>query len=304
MGYSAGVTTFRVDGRPDGGEFADGDAAALKYDILKQVGSHSPPTCIDLSACCHLKPYSIACLCGLAALARLQGREISLILPNDVGFSEHLCRLALPQWFQCGPLPEVVRRESNLPVEQVRWPPDRASERIIDLLVPNDGVPANVAPTLKAAVDEIIRNALTHAESPIDCVVVGQAFLGTGKVEVCVLDLGQTIRGHLTKNPAYRSILTDREAIERATVDGVTGTPPGTKNWRGEVNSGIGLHFVRSWCERGGGELTILSGNAWMTFSQNQPVSASIGPRFQGCLVNVRFFTDSGLQSAPTEHIL
>lgn len=299
------MTMFRVNNLPDRGSFADGNGAALKYDVLKQVGSHDVPSCIDLSGCCHLKPYSIACLCGLAALGRVQSRDISLILPNNADFSEHLCRLELPQWFQCGPLPEVIRRDSNLPVEQVRWPPGHASERIIDMLVPNAGVSANVVPNLKSALDEIIRNALTHAESPIDCIVVGQAFPGTGKVEVCVLDLGQTIRGHLTKNPDHQNLASDRQAIEHATVDGVTGTLRGTLNRRGEPNSGIGLHFVRDMCERGQGELTILSGDAWVTYSQNPPVSGDIiGPKFKGCLVNVRFFTDSGLPSPPIEQIL
>lgn len=297
--------TFRVNHVPDRGSFADRGSAALKYDVLRQVGAHEIPDCIDLTECVHLKPYSIACLCGLAALARTKGQEIELKPPKDTAFAEHLCRLEVPRWFKCGPLPEVVRRESNLPVEQVRWGDVGAAERIIEMLAPNAGLPPGVGPTMKASLDEIIKNALTHAESPIDCIVVGQAFPGTGKVEIAVLDLGQTIRGHLTKNPLYAHIKTDADAIQLATEDGVTGTPSGRLNRRGEANSGAGLHYVRSYCEHGAGELTILSGDAWVTYSDGIPVIGRLhGSGFLGCLVNVRFYTFQGLHEAGTEPIL
>ena len=152
----------------------------------------------------------------------------------------------------------------------------------------------------------IALHASTHAESPIDCFVAGQSYPKTGKVEVAVLDLGQTIRVHLSKNPLHSRVRSDEEAILLAVQDGVTGTPPGQQNRRGFANSGAGLAFVREFCEGGSGELTVLSGDSWVTFRQGlAPVKGKIfGPRFQGCLVNVRFFTGYPLPKASTEPIL
>lgn len=298
------MSTFFVDGRPDGGGFADGNSGALKYDIIKRAGSRQVPDCIDLTECPHLKPYSVACLCSLAAVARLGGRKVGLKLPKEPAAAEHLCRLGVPDWFECGPLPEVVRRESNLPVEQVRWPPANAADRIMEMLVPSAQLPPGVGPRMKESLDEVLRNALTHAESDIDCVVVGQSFPTTGKVELAVLDLGQSIHGHLTKNPKYAGIRGDAEAIIRATEDAVTGTV-GFLNRRGEPNSGAGLYELRKYCESGGGELTILSGDSWVTFGNDRPVIGRLyHQRFLGCLVNVRFYTGAILRTEESEAIL
>lgn len=159
---------------------------------------------------------------------------------------------------------------------------------------------------MEASLDEIISNALTHAESPIDCIVAGQAFDGTGKIEVAVLDLGQTIRGHLTKNPKYKHIETSRDAILKAMEDGVTGTPDGQRNRRGGQNSGAGLPFVRDYCTAGGGALTVLSGEASWTFVQgSDPLFQEIWKQgFRGCLVNIRFFIDIELAAGTPDPIL
>jgi hypothetical protein len=299
------MSTFRVSALPDGGDFGQGANAPLAFDILKRTATHAVPDVIDLSACTHLKPYAISCLCGLGILARSRGKDVSLILPENGGCKEHLCRLDLPRWFTCGPIPSVVQRTSNLPIEHVTWPPGQAAERIIDMIAPQAQLGAGVSPRMKESLDEIITNALTHAESPIECVVAGQAFPATGKVEVSVLDLGQTVRGHLSKHPKYLRVASDQEAILLAVQDGVTGTPPGTINRRGIANSGAGLAFVREYCSIGGGQMTILSGDVWVTFGESaEPVIGHLRQRFQGCLVNVRFFTGIDLPSAATEPIL
>lgn len=300
------MPVFRVDQRADRGDFAAGDSAGLAWDVLRQTANHTLFDEIDLSDCPHLKPYAIACLCGLGLLVRNNGGGVRLTLPTDGGCRDHLCRLQMPAWFNCGPLPEVIQRATNLPLEQVKWPASGAAERIIEMLAPRAQLPPAVSPRMMESLDEIIHNALTHAHSPIDCVVVGQAFPHTKKVEVAILDLGQTIKGHLSQNPKYRDITADSDAIVKATEDGVTGTPDGQLNSRGEPNSGAGLAFTRDYCERGGGELTILSGDCWVTFGPGQtPIIGHLNRyRFQGCLVNVRYSTGFCLPGSAAEPIL
>lgn len=272
--------TFRVCAMPDAGEFADGNSAALAWDILHRTAAHRVPETLDLSVCVHLKPYAIACLCGLAEMAKNSGASVQIVPPTNEGCSAHLARLGLPSFFS-GEWATSAPRDTNISIKRVSWPPGNEGERIVEVLAPRANLAPGVFPRMVEGLDEIILNALTHAASPIDCIVAGQAFPNVGKGEVAVLDLGQTIRTHLTSNPKYAGIQTDRDAILKAMEEGVTGTPDGQRNVRGEQNSGAGLAFIRDYCESGGGELTVLSGNTWVTCSGGTPVIGHFQGRFQ-----------------------
>ena len=286
---------FAVCDIPDGGDFATGNSAGLAWDILHRTATHRIPDVVDLSGCVHLKPYSLACLCGLGAMARVAGTPIRAIPPVHLECAQHLVRLGIPE-FLPGEWERGEARETNIVAKQVEWPPSREAERIVEVLAPRAALAAGVFPEMVAGLDEIMRNALTHSLSPIDCIVVGQAFPQTEKVEIAVLDLGQTIKNHLVSNPEHAHLRTDQAAILKAMEEGVTGTPNGQRNRRGEPNSGAGLPFIRQYCEGGGGELTVLSGEAWATFSGGRtPVMGDLRTRFQGCLVNIRYFTGRNL---------
>lgn len=292
-----------ISKKPDAGDFPE---QRLAWDILKTAGAHRVPDEIDLSACTHLKPYSIACLCSIGALARVKGREVRALPPVDRGCLQHLARLGLFDWLSCPECTDVGERPTNLPAQQVRWPPGHIAEEAIGVLTSLMSLPAGLTPRLVVNLSEVITNALSHAESPIDCIVVGQGFPKTDKVDVAVLDLGLTIKGHLSRNPEYEGIGSHEKAIMLATEEGVTGTPAGKRNPRGDPNSGVGLYELRSYCERGHGELTILSGDCFVTFKGDQaPVIGRLyGPGFRGCLVNIRFFTKTGLSEFAEEPIL
>lgn len=295
---------FVVSSLPDGGKFADGDDAALCWDVLNRTAAHGVPSILDLSECVHLKPYGLACLCALAELGRRDGHAVEVIPPKDANFNAHLSRIGFPAFFDCE-WAQQGARDTNLCVTRIEWPPASQGERVVDLLAPRVGLPPGVFPRMVAGIDEVVLNALTHADSPVDCIVAGQAFPNTDKVEFCIVDLGQTIRGHLTRNPAYAGISDDPSAIQMAVQDGVTGTPQGARNARGEANSGAGLAELKSYCEGGAGELTVLSGSHWLTFREDGgPVTGRIHTRFQGCLVNIRYFTGAALPNKAVEAIL
>lgn len=287
--------SFKVSCLPDGGEFADGNNAALAWDVLRRTADHSVPDTLDLSACVHLKPYALACLCALAELAREHNQPIELVRPTNSECAEHLQRLGMFGFFiDAGETPPA--RSTNITVKRVSWSPGNEGERIVEVLAPRANLPAGMFPRMVEGLDEIILNALTHAESPIDCIVAGQAFPQTSKVEVAVVDLGRTIRGHLTLNPLHAQITTDQEAITLAMRDGVTGTPDGQNNIRGEPNSGAGLALIKEYCETWGGQLTVLNGDTWITCSgDSDPVTGHLRTPFQGCLVNIRYLTDQNL---------
>ena len=152
-----------------------------------------------------------------------------------------------------------------------------------------NGFPPGLIQELATHLDEVILNSLTHAESPVGCVVCGQAFPQREIVEVAVIDLGQTIRGHLS-NLARYATYNDERAILAAVQEGVTGTVG--LNRFDEPNSGVGLFELVNYCERGGGELAILSGRSFVTFGYGeQPLTHRFRGGFPGTLVNVRFMT-------------
>lgn len=289
---------------PDGGEFADGNGAALAWDVLHRVGEQDVPDVIDFADCPHLKPYSIACLCALGELGKLRGTPVEARPPKDPSFRQHLSRMGVAN-FLPGDWGFEVERATNIVVKRVQWPVGTEGERIVELLAARNALPGNVFPRMVECLEEIIDNALTHAESPIDCIVAGQAFPATQKVEVAIVDLGQTIRGHLCKNPKYRNVGDDETALGMALSDGITGTPDGQRNRRNGLNSGAGLFFVRDYCQSGAGQLTVLSGDRWMTCHVGgAPVIGHFRGGFKGCLVNIRYFTDQCLPSSKTEPIL
>lgn len=279
------MSVFQVS-RADGGDFESG---RLAWDVLRRTGSHngSLPSSIDLSACVMLKPYSIACLIAMGAKA---GGRMSLVLPTDAQCSDHISRVGLPGWFSGSATPMVEGRQTNIVARQLDSRPSTSfSDEVVAVLSRELGLSVGVAGQLATHLDEVVLNAVTHANSAIGCVVVGQAFPQKGCMEVTVVDLGQTIRGHLITNPEHAAIGSDAAAILQATTEGVTGTV-GTNRW-GERNSGVGLFELRQYCESGGGEMAILSGSSYLTFgSGNEPRTHQFHGGFAGCLVNIRFF--------------
>lgn len=277
------MSVLRASGA-DAGDFVNG---RLAWDILNATASHNRelPQTVDLRSCVMLKPYAVACL---AAIGAKQKCGAELLLPDDACCAEHLIRINLPRWFRPMVLPAVEPRPTNVVADQVFDRSGDFSDQVVRSLAGELSLAVNVARDLASHLDEVVLNALTHAESPVGCVVVGQSFPGLKVMEIAILDLGQTIRGHLATNPQHRLIESDEEAVLLATTEGVTGTV-GLNRWK-EQNSGVGLFELRDYCERGGGELTILSGGSRVMFRvDGGPKPAHFRGRFEGCLVNIRF---------------
>lgn len=233
-----------------------------------------------------LRPYAVACLAGIAAL---QETPPQIEPPLDIDCREHLARLGLYEFFDC-PSIEVEQRETNVPIQQITDRPGSIPYDAAEVWAERMGGTAAKG-AMGEHLDEVVCNALVHAASPVGCIMAGQAFPNVGLVEVAILDLGQTIRRALAKNPAYRSIYSDNEAIELATQETVTGIPPGEADVWGQPHSGAGLYELRDFCESGGGVFSIVSGYCIASYGVGGPIFSQFHGGFRGTLVNVCFFT-------------
>lgn len=277
------MRTLRISGA-DAGDFANG---RLAWDVLNATARHNSelPDVLDLSGSVMLRPYALACLIALAARA---SRTMRLVMPKSQECADHLRRIGFQRFFSDPAAEALDPRGTNVVAERVDTRSSDFANRVMGSLTNHLRYSSNEARDLANHLDELVLNALTHADSPIGCVVVGQAFPTNHTIEIAVVDLGCTIPVHLRRNPAYASLRGDAEAIERATEEAVTGTV-GRNRW-GEPNSGVGLYELRRFCECGRGHLAILSGGACVCFSNvGAPARRAFRGGFAGCLVNVQF---------------
>jgi len=247
---------------------------------------------LDFSGVVHLKPYAVAIVVALAS--RFGDNFMDSVPPNDAAARDHLIRLGVPDAIGAD-WGNAVIRPTNVPLQIVTdRPPADFSFQTASMLAAefSGGLPAGVTAKIADCIDEIVLNALGHSESPTGCVVVGQAFPGQDAIEAAIVDLGITIRGHLSRQ--FPVLATDEKAIIRAVEEGVTGTPPGKVNRLGDPNSGVGLSDLKGFVEATDGELSILSGSALVTFGVKAGSQPLTGRPFPGTLVNVRFNTNPG----------
>lgn len=284
------MTTVEVWGA-DSGDFVGGRLIWSVLNALAPSKSNAPDQ-VDLTKLARAHPYALAAVTALGILA--EGKA-QLVLPSTYAARDFVVRSGVLSFFQCSDATDLAQSPRIVPVRQLQSVSATFADEISRAWESEfGGMPAGLRPLLAGHLDEVMLNALSHAESPIGCVVAAQVYPNRQRVELAVLDLGQSIRGHLTKSRSHATILRDDEAIVRATEEGVSGTPEGQLNRLGDPNSGVGLYELRRYCESGGGELTIVSGTAMVTLGRGaSPVIAPFAGGFPGCLVNVVFHVGS-----------
>jgi hypothetical protein len=272
---------------PDAGDFPGRRVIWSALNALAPAKS-APLTEIDLSRLEHVRPYTLATLAALGALSDGKAR---LTLPKTHAARDYVVRSGLVDFFVAPEAVELERSRRTVPVRQLTSVSPTFADEITSAWEREfNSMPSALRRAFANHLDEVIRNALSHSESPIGCIVAAQVYPTEGFVEVAILDLGITIKRHLTLNPEHSWIHSDEEAIIRATREGTTGTPPGMLNRLGEPNSGVGLFELRQYCEAGGGTFTIASGMSHVSFEQRgEPLVLPFSGGFPGCLVNIRF---------------
>lgn len=272
----------------DAGNFAQGQIIWSALNAIRPAKT-APPSLIDLSKLRLMRPYTVA---AIAALGSMSDNKADLVLPDTQDARDYVLRVGLGDFFRVGEASPLSASPRAVGVRRLQMPSSTFADEITTVWEREFGsLPSGLRPRLANHLDEMIRNALAHAGSTIGCIVAAQVYPRTKTVEIAILDVGQTIRTHLVKNPLHKHIPTDDAAIIHATGEGVSGTLSGTLNALGEPNSGIGLFELRQYCECGGGEVTIVSGNAMVTFQEGAiPLVQHVAGGFPGCLVNIRFF--------------
>ena len=99
--------------------------------------------------------------------------------------------------------------------------------------------------------------------SPTGAYVTAQKYEQWEKVHLLIVDTGIGIRGHLQKNPLYRKITDDLQAIKTALTPYVTGSFKASPDDILEYdNQGLGLSVSDEIASRSGGALYIWTGKA------------------------------------------
>lgn len=116
--------------------------------------------------------------------------------------------------------------------------------------------------TFQYVLSELIDNALQHSNSPTGAYVTAQKYDKSGKVHLLIVDTGIGIRGHLQKNPRYRQVADDSQAIKTALTPFVTGTHFVPGEQLEYDNQGLGLSVTDQIAKRCKGELYLWTGRA------------------------------------------
>jgi anti-anti-sigma regulatory factor len=143
---------------------------------------------------------------------------------------------------------------------------------------------------LEWALNEITDNVLNHASSPIGGLVQIQSFPARERVSFYVVDAGVGIP--YTLRNAIPNITSDSDALDRAIREGVTRN----KN----TNQGNGLFGTFKCCEVSGGEFSIRSNNATLTYKDETLDVKSDNIPFRGSYVcaTINYSTDHLLEKA------
>ena len=109
---------------------------------------------------------------------------------------------------------------------------------------------------------EIIRNTIEHSHSE-NVSYCAQYWPSSHQVEVCVMDTGIGVRKSLAENTLYANIESDREALLKSLLPGVSSrVRPGIRRRDDDIwaNLGYGLYMTSRLC-RAGGSFFICSGD-------------------------------------------
>jgi hypothetical protein len=277
------VSRLRILGR-DAGFVGESELFSSVVDALA-TAKRDTPEVVDLSEMEALPPYAVA---AVAALGALGAPAVRLVAPNSRSVHDEVRETGVEDFFR-GSL-AAFSSERVAAVGQLRGVSPSFADAITSAWERELGGSPGLRRRLADHVDEITRNALSHGDSPVGCIVAFKVDSKDRTVDLAVLDLGVGIAAHLRHNPQFSRLTNDEVAIIRATEEGVTGTAPGTLNRLGEPNSGVGLFELRQYCEGGGGTLLIASGESVVSFAAGMsPFARRVVPSLPGCLVGVLF---------------
>ncbi len=212
---------------------------------------------MDLAGVHFIDPYVIA---GLAMAELSLERSIVLLHPEAPVLS-YLRRMNFPYRENRTPTQPTQDEESPILLElfriHSRADGDTVARQVLHSLQQRLGYTAKLAHTVFDALSEAFQNSLEHGGwAPL---VIMQVFRRQDplhqRLVLAVVDAGVGIPHSLRQNPAYSEVRTDRQALQLALKQGVSGVAT-------DPTRGQGLWHLQQICQRYGGRLTVRSGTA------------------------------------------
>jgi hypothetical protein len=136
---------------------------------------------------------------------------------------------------------------------------------------------------------ELLNNAFQHAQSATVPVVCAQRWSARGVGQVAIADCGVGLKWSLEKNPIFRPIASHQEAITIALQPWTTGNvrpPEGQPRYL--HNRGLGLYMVSRLAEAVGGQMVLISGDAYLYSAPSGELRTQVRG-WSGTLVAVQF---------------
>jgi anti-sigma regulatory factor (Ser/Thr protein kinase) len=188
--------------------------------------------------------------------------------------------MGLPEHFS-RKMPKRSSRVPTVPLQRLTQPDYDYAFGLANLVAESLGsITRHSLYAIQLGLKELLQNAFEHAESTSGVYVCAGGVKTKRTVRICVLDRGIGIRQHLARNPRYRRIKTDREAISKCIEMNVTGVPGRRR--------GLGLYFLSRIVEDSGGHIQMASGNALVTFEGRELVgSQELDREFSGTIVEI-----------------
>ncbi len=212
---------------------------------------------INLEACGYIGPDAVAILASLVHQAKDSNRTLKLILPDEPPELVAFCAYAgLTTLITGSPLPDPNHpRCETIPLTLIGEHPYAHVERLVTLVrrhLPD--LREDNAEYLRIAFGEVIQNVTDHAHSPFGAVVSARYFSGTRQIRVAIVDRGRGIPTTLrTRFPDLKR--------DSQTLDAVLEGQHSSKSR--ESNMGLGIHNLAQFTRLLGGDLVLVSGNAW-----------------------------------------
>ncbi len=250
---------------------------------------------LDLSGLAFIGPTALALL--EAVLRRLEEDRLIaagtfITFPKSPLTSMYLHRMDLFRGMKTvGTLDEPFTRKKAVgfrPCKEFKSDKDyyEVARELTDALaerVRTDGMAKNA---IYICMNELTENVIHHANASFGGFAAAQGNPKRQRFEVGIVDLGQGIRGSLTKNPKYADIESDVQAIEAALQPRVTATP--------ERNSGIGLFITKLLLHENEGSLLVRSGNGRVVGGDGE-CAETTSVSLPGTVVAMRARTDRPL---------
>jgi len=208
-----------------------------------------------------MEPWAVAIFASFGLALRAKGVVVHAELDPANPANQYLAAVGLQSVLTTGPIDNPASGtpypdSTGLRVFQSIRDAESFAARASELV---SGIDEDAALRVRYCVEEIGRNAIQHASSPVGAVAIAQRFPKHGHVQIAVCDAGQGVQRSL--KAYYPELVTDLESLRMAILPRTSGAaPPTVYGGSGDQNQGLGLFFTREIAWRAGGALWLASG--------------------------------------------